>query len=164
MLFRSVIQRDAFERLGLKAMLMEPEFLATLTADVHLVADLMSLRGAIPAKAKDTARQVVRKVVDELERKLATPLIQAVRGSLNRAARTSRPRQGEIDWDRTIRANLKNFLPERQTIIAEDALPGTEPPDCPADMPADNVHGELPKTSTVIDWLHEATLPPSSDV
>src|SRR5262249_39589095 len=32
-----VIQRDAFERLGLKAMLMEPEFLATLEADVHLV-------------------------------------------------------------------------------------------------------------------------------
>src|SRR5438552_3586845 len=31
-----VIQRDAFERLGLKAMLMEPEFLETLEADAHL--------------------------------------------------------------------------------------------------------------------------------
>jgi hypothetical protein len=56
-----VIQRDAFERLGLKAMLMEPEFLATLDADVHLVADLIGLRAVMPAKAKDTARQVVRK-------------------------------------------------------------------------------------------------------
>src|SRR4051795_12055474 len=64
-----VIQRDAFDRLGLKAMLMEPEFLATLEADVHLVADLIGLRAAMPAKAKETARQVVRKVVDELMRK-----------------------------------------------------------------------------------------------
>src|SRR5262249_7716401 len=46
-----VIQRDAFDRLGLKAMLMEPEFLATLEADVHLVADLITLRAAMPAKA-----------------------------------------------------------------------------------------------------------------
>ena len=61
-----VIQRDAFERLGLKAMLLEPEFLATLEADVHLVADLIALRSAMPEKTKDTARQVVRKVVDEL--------------------------------------------------------------------------------------------------
>jgi len=42
-----------------------------------------------------------------------------VRGSLSRATRTSRPRPGEIDWDRTIRANLKNYLPDRGTIIAE---------------------------------------------
>jgi Mg-chelatase subunit ChlD len=42
-----------------------------------------------------------------------------VRGSLNRAARTRRPRISEIDWDRTIRANLKNYLPDRHTIIAE---------------------------------------------
>jgi Mg-chelatase subunit ChlD len=61
----------------------------------------------------------VRKVVEELERKLANPLIQAVRGSLTRATRTSRPRASEIDWDRTIRANLKNYLPDRGTIIAE---------------------------------------------
>ena len=51
-----VIQKDAFERLNLKSLMLEPEFLATLEADVHLVADLMSLRAAIPGKAKDTAR------------------------------------------------------------------------------------------------------------
>ena len=45
-----VIQRDAFERLGLKQMLLEPEFLATVEADVHLVADLISLRSVMPAQ------------------------------------------------------------------------------------------------------------------
>jgi len=55
-----VIQKDAFERLNLKALMLEPEFLSTLEADVHLVADLMSLRSAIPEKTKETARVVVR--------------------------------------------------------------------------------------------------------
>ena len=36
-----VIQKDAFERLGLQQMLMEPEFLAAVEADVNLVADLV---------------------------------------------------------------------------------------------------------------------------
>src|SRR5689334_13761938 len=34
-----VIQKDAFERLNLKSLMLEPEFLSTLEADVHLVAD-----------------------------------------------------------------------------------------------------------------------------
>jgi Mg-chelatase subunit ChlD len=65
---------------------------------------------------------VVRRVVEDLERKLANPLLQAVRGSLNRASRTNRPRAGEIDWDRTIRANLKNYQADRKTIIAEKLI------------------------------------------
>ncbi len=114
-----VMQQDALQRLNLKSMLLEPEMLEQVDADVHLVATLLSLSHVIPEKTKDTARQVVRKVVDDLERKLANPLLQAVRGSLNRATRNYRPRANEIDWDRTIRLNLKNYLPEQGTIIAE---------------------------------------------
>ena len=114
-----IMQQDALQRLNLTQMLMEPEMLEQVEPDVHLVASLLTLSKVIPEKTKDTARMVVRKVVEELERKLANPLIQAVRGSLNRATRNYRPRQNEIDWDRTIRLNLKNYLPEKRTIIAE---------------------------------------------
>jgi Mg-chelatase subunit ChlD len=114
-----VMQKDALERLNLTQMLMEPEMLETVEADVHLVANLLSLSRVIPEHTKETARRVVRKVVEDLERKLANPLVQAVRGSLNRAVRNYRPRPNEIDWEKTIRANLKNYLPERRTIIVE---------------------------------------------
>jgi len=114
-----VMQKDALERLNLTQMLLEPEMLEQVDADVHLVSTLLSLSKVIPEKTKDTARQIVRKVVEELERKLSNPMVQAVKGSLNRATRTYRPRPNEINWDRTIRANLKNYLPERRTIIAE---------------------------------------------
>ncbi len=114
-----VMQKDALDRLGLRQLLMEPELLETVEPDVHLVASLLSLSRVIPAKTRETARQVVRKVVTDLERKLANPLIQAVRGSLSKATRTNRPRPSEIDWDRTVRKNLKNYIPERGTVIAE---------------------------------------------
>jgi hypothetical protein len=112
-----VMQKDAMERLDLKQMLLEPELLSAVEADVHLVADLLALSGVMPAKTKETARLVVRKVVEELERKLANPMRQAVMGSLNRATRNRRPRHNEIDWNRTIRQNLKHYQPKYRTII-----------------------------------------------
>ncbi|HNT76792.1 MAG TPA: VWA domain-containing protein [Anaerolineae bacterium] len=117
-----VMQKDALERLDLKQLLTEPEFLEHVTPDVHLAATLLSLKGAIPNKTKDTARVVVRKIVEELQKRLTEPLRQAVRGSLDRASRTTRPRHNEIDWNRTIRANLKNYQPEYQTIIPDKRI------------------------------------------
>ncbi|MEL6939626.1 MAG: hypothetical protein AAFO84_10595, partial [Cyanobacteria bacterium J06598_1] len=43
-----VMQKDALERLNLHQMLLEPEMLEAVEADVHLVANLMSLNGVIP--------------------------------------------------------------------------------------------------------------------
>jgi len=114
-----VMQKDAFDRLGLQQMLCEPEMLAAVEPDVHLVATLMSLNRVLPNKTRATARAVVAKVVEELERKLATPMRQAVAGSLNRATRNLRPRHQDIDWLRTIRANLRHYQPDYQTIIPE---------------------------------------------
>lgn len=112
-----VMQQDALERLNLRQMLLEPELLAALEPDVHLVANLLALSGVLPAKTKETARIVVRRVVDELLQKLANPMRQAIVGSLNRATRNRRPRHHEIDWHRTIRANLKHYQPHYRTII-----------------------------------------------
>lgn len=117
-----VMQQDAMERLNLKQLLLEPEMLATVEPDVHLVADLLALSGIMPAKTKETARIIVRKVVEELERKLAEPMRQAVAGALNRAIRNRRPRHREIDWNKTIRANLKNYQPEYKTIVPETRI------------------------------------------
>lgn len=117
-----VMQQDALERLGLQQMLLEPELLAAVEPDVHLVSTLISLNRVIRGKTRETARLVVRRVVEELERKLANPLRQAIIGSLHRAVRNRRPRHNEIDWLRTIRANLKHYQPEYRTIVPETRI------------------------------------------
>ncbi|MFF4774340.1 VWA domain-containing protein [Microtetraspora fusca] len=113
-----VMQKDAIERLDLSRLLLEPEMLEAVEPDVHLVGTLLSLSRVMPEKARESARAVVRKVVAELEAKLAQRTRAAVTGALDRSARTHRPRRvADIDWDRTIRANLKNYLPERNTVV-----------------------------------------------
>lgn len=117
-----VMQKDALDRLGMREMLLQPEMLEAVQPDVHLVANLISLSGIIPAKTKETARMVVRKVVEELMRKLAEPMRAAVTGALNRAVRNRRPRLAEIDWNRTIRANLRHYQEDYKTVVPETLI------------------------------------------
>jgi Mg-chelatase subunit ChlD len=115
-----VMQKDAIERVGLTRLLVEPEMLDAVEPDVHLVGTLLSLSRVIPEQARESARAVVRTVTTDLERRLAQRTRSAVAGALNRASRTSRPRRhADIDWDRTIRANLRNYLPRQRTIVPE---------------------------------------------
>jgi len=114
-----VIQKDAFERKGLRQMLLEPEFLATVEADVNLVADLVALRSVMPEKTRETARTVIAKVVAELMERLERKTAEAVRGALDRSKRTFRPRFADIDWPRTIQANLRHYQAEHRTIVPE---------------------------------------------
>jgi len=114
-----VMQQDALKRLNLTQMLFEKEMLENVEPDVHLVATLMTLSRAIPDKTRDTARQVVRKVVEALLRRLAQPTQQAIVGSLNRSTRNRRPRHQEINWHATILKNLKHYQPDYKTIVPE---------------------------------------------
>lgn len=113
-----VMQKDAIERLDLTRLLLEPELLEAVEPDVHLVGTLLALNKVMPDAARESARRVVRHVVDDLERRLAQKARAAVAGALDRSARTHRPRTvADIDFARTIRANLKNYLPERNTVV-----------------------------------------------
>ena len=114
-----VLQRDAMERLGLRQLLLEPELLEEVEPDIHLVSTLVSLSRVIPERTRETARYVVRRVVEDIERRLSEPVRQAVHGALSRSTRNRRPRLREVDWQRTVRANLKNYLPAQRTIVPE---------------------------------------------
>ena len=117
-----VMQRDALERLDLNQMLLQPELLKSLQPDIHLVTTLLTLNKAMPDQTRETARLVVRKVVEDLEKKLNQPLLEAIRGALSRAVRNRRPKMNELDWDKTIRANLKHYQSDLKTIIPENLI------------------------------------------
>lgn len=115
----SVIQQDAIERKGLKQLLFEPEMLKNVQPNVQLVGTLMSLKGQIPERTKETARMVVRAVVEKIKLALEQKIRQAVLGALNRREHSPLPSAASIDWKWTIGRNLKNYNHDLRTIIPE---------------------------------------------
>lgn len=117
-----IMQKDALERLNMERMLLEPELLETIEIDAELVGTILSLSKVMNQKTKESARKVVQRVVERLEKKLRNPLRQAIQGSLNKAIRNRRPKFHEINWHRTIQANLKHYQPSLNTIIPEHLI------------------------------------------
>lgn len=120
-----VLQRDAIERFDLRRLLLEPELIDTVEADVSLVALVIELNRLLPVEVRESARLLVARVVAELQDRLAERARRAVNGALSKANRTSRPRPRDIDWNRTVLANLRNWLPEQATVVP-DRLVGFE--------------------------------------
>jgi uncharacterized protein with von Willebrand factor type A (vWA) domain len=118
-----LLQQDALKKLKLQKILETPEALAEIEPDIHLVTKLITLSKLIPAQTRETARQVVAEVVEELKKRLEYPLLQALQGALNRSVRTRRPRkQKDINWLHTVKANLKHYQPDYQTVIPETLI------------------------------------------
>lgn len=117
-----IMQKDAIDRIGLRQMLAQPEILEMIEPDVNLVGTLLSLKDVIPGETKSTARIIVRKVVEDLMQRLENPMREAIRGALNRALRNRRPKHNEINWLRTIHANLKHYQEDYKTVIPEQLI------------------------------------------
>ncbi len=118
-----VMQNDAMKHEELKRkMMFEPEILEKADADIHLVATLMELGKLIPSKTKATAKKVVKKVVDEILQRLEQKTISAINGAIDRSSINRRPKYKEINWNATIRKNLKHYQPEYKTIIPETLI------------------------------------------
>jgi hypothetical protein len=115
----TVIQQDAIERKGMQQLLFEPEMLKNVQPNVQLVGTLMSLKGQIPERTKETARMVVRSVVEKIRLSLEQKIRQAVMGALNRREHSPIPHAASIDWKWTIGRNLKNYNPDLERIIPE---------------------------------------------
>jgi len=115
----SIIQNDAIERRGWKQLLFEPELLASVKPDIQMVGTLMALKGKIPERTKETARLLVKAVVDDLMARLQEDMRRAVTGALNKRQHTPLPSLSGLDWKRTIQRNLKHYDRERNILIPE---------------------------------------------
>lgn len=111
------LQREAFDRLGLEEMLLEPELLAQLEPDIHLAGVLLQAFRTLDEERRAAARKVIAQVADSLLEQVRLPLLQAIRGRRQRRFRRNNPPWPDIDWPATIRRNLKHYQPDLETLI-----------------------------------------------
>lgn len=115
----TIIQKDAIERKNLTALIFEPELLKDVKPDISMVATLLALKDQIPESTKDTARELVKAVVADIEERLKNDIEKAVAGALNKKEHSPIPSLKAIDWKYTINKNLKNYNAEHKKIIPE---------------------------------------------
>jgi Mg-chelatase subunit ChlD len=114
-----VIERHALDRYGMTELVTDEEVLRKLEPSYELLKAVLTFRHMMKGKVLETARQIVRKVVDDLRRRLVKEVRPILWGRLNRLRRSRLKVFRNLDWHRTIRANLKNYDRKRRRLILE---------------------------------------------
>lgn len=114
-----IIQNDAIERKGMKELLFEPEVLGQMAPDIQLACTLLTLKNQVPERSKQAVRNYIEAIVEDVNRRMVTDLQKAVTAALNKKNHSLRGNASSIDFNYTIRRNLKNFDPHLNTIIPE---------------------------------------------
>ena len=79
-----VIEQHALDRYGLTELVTDKETLEKLEPNMELLKTLLTFRGLLKGEVLETARRIIRQVVEELKRKLETEVRRALSGRINR--------------------------------------------------------------------------------
>lgn len=114
-----IIQRHALDRYGMTELVTDAEVLAKLEPSYELLKTVLSFKGLMKGDVLEVARRVVRQVVEELRRRLAREVRQQLWGKLNKQRRSRLKVAKNLDFRRTIRANLKHYNRDRRALVLE---------------------------------------------
>lgn len=117
-----LVVRHALQRYEMTALVTDPEVLEKLEPSYDLMKALLTFRGMMEGAVLDKARALIRWVVEDLTRRLTREVRAVLWGRLNRNRPTRSKCANNLDWRRTIRANLKSYDPEKRRLVLESVF------------------------------------------
>ena len=113
------LEAHALERYGLTDLLTDKRVLEQLEPSMELLKQILSLKGIMQRDVLEEARKIVRKVVEELQRKMESQVSAAVMGKRDRTRSTPYKCSKNFDFKKTIRKNLKHYDNEKRQMLVE---------------------------------------------
>jgi len=113
------LENHALERYNLTELLTDQRVLEKLEPNVNLLKQIISLKGVMNQEVLQTARKIIRQVVDELTKKLETQVKNAIMGRKDKNQSSIFKCAKNFDFKKTIRKNLKNYDADLEKIVVQ---------------------------------------------
>lgn len=113
------LERDAVEKYQIEAVVTNPEVLRRVRPNLSLVQAIMRTRNLMNQEVLGLARDLVRRVVEELIEKLAREVERAFSGARRTRGSTPFRHNRELDARTTLKANLRHYDPESRRLVVE---------------------------------------------
>jgi Mg-chelatase subunit ChlD len=114
-----VVQKHALDRYGMTEILTDPQVLERMEPSHDLLRALLTLKSQLKGEVLEVARRIIRKVVEDLKRKLESDVRRTLAGRLNRQRHSPIAMRQNFDPRGTVRANLRHFDRERERLLVE---------------------------------------------
>jgi len=116
------LERDAVERYQISEVVTNPEVLRRVRPSEALLRAVLRTKHLMNAEVLALARELVRRVVDELMARLRVELRVAFSGARDRRRRSSLKVASNFDFKTTLRRNLKHWDPDTRRIVIQEAF------------------------------------------
>lgn len=114
-----IVQKHALERYGMTELVTDPEVLRKLEPNYELLKNVLAFKGMMKGEVIEVARSIIRRVVEELRKRLASEIRRVLWGKLSRRHRSNLKVARNLDIRRTIRDNLRHFDRKNNRIVLE---------------------------------------------
>jgi len=97
----------------------DPKTLASLEPSSELLASVLMLKGQMKQAVMGEVRRLVRRVVEDIQRRLKHAIQQRITGMRNRFQNSNLKSAANFDARKTIRRNLKNYDTVRKQLVVQ---------------------------------------------
>ena len=114
-----VLEKEALDRYGMTELLTDESVLEKLEPNQELLKLIIQLKGLMSPKVLQAAKEIVRRVVEELRKKFEQEIRQSLTGRIDKNHENPIATARNLDVKTTILRNLKNYDKEKQRLVLE---------------------------------------------
>lgn len=114
-----ILEKQALEKYNMTELLTDRTVLEKLEPNMHLLKSILQFKGYMKGEVIQSAKEIVRKVVEEIKRSLESEIQTSIIGTINRQKRGYSKSLKNLDVQRTIVKNLKNYDQKNKRFILD---------------------------------------------
>jgi len=111
------ITQHALDRYGMTDVVKDSKTLDSLEPSSELLASVLMLKGSMDKSVLDSVRKLVRRVVEDMQRRLKHAIQHRITGRRNRFQSSHFKSAANFDARKTIRRNLKHYDTSRKALV-----------------------------------------------
>lgn len=114
-----ILEKHALETYEMTELLTDKEVLCKLEPNQELLKTILSMKHLMKGEVLDTAKRLVKQIVDELSKKLQKEMQQSLLGRVDRNTGSNIKSARYLDFKKTIFKNLKHYDREKKRLVLE---------------------------------------------
>lgn len=115
-----VLEKHALEEFEMTELLTDKEVLESMRPDMNLLKSVLQLKHLMKGEVLETAKRIAKQVADDIRNKLENDIRRSVYGRIDRNSSSPVHSARNLDINKTIRRNLKNYDSETQKIMLKN--------------------------------------------
>ena len=115
-----VLEKHALEEFEMTELLTDKEVLESMKPDMNLLKSVLQLKHLMKGEVLETAKRIAKQVADDIRNKLENDIKRSVYGRIDRNSSSPVHSARNLDINKTIRRNLKNYDSETKKIMLKN--------------------------------------------